>query len=1229
MDGSVIVNTGGTVSPGTTTATGKLTIAGGYTQSAGSTLVIKLGGNVTPGTDYDAIAAGGSASLAGTIQTTAINGFVPSGGDSYHVLTFASSSGDFAVQSGFAFGNVFLVEQASAGGLDLRAVANPIVVTNGNDAHVAGQISLREAIAFANAGSRLGVAPTIDFAAGLSFSTIQLTQGPLELGEGGAGSGAMTIDATGQAITIKGDGASQVLLVDGGVSASLIGLTIANGVGQFGGGILNHGTLTLTADSFNDNVATSAGAGLWSDGALTITGSIFRANRVASGTGDGGAGIAIAAGSASISSSDFFDNSIVAPAVGAANSAGGAIVSLISTTLHFNRFNGNTNSTPTHGNAIAVIAPATLNADDNWWSSNSGPAANDVVGGSAGAFAPQPVNAWLQLAIAANPTAIFPSQSSTVTTGFTTDSAGNSIAPANLAALFGSSVDFGGNTAPGSSLTNGQTNIQATGLASVTYNAGPNGGLDSVSATVDGVTVSAGITIKQAPQITSTLAATFTVGVNNNFNVTTIGFPAPALSEVGDPLPTGVTFRDNHDGTATFSGMPAPTTGVYHFNLTAANGVGTNAFQTLTLTVVAPPIITPISNVTLGIGQAANISISARAGVPTAITLTQSGKLPAGLTFTPGKPGTAAISGKPMAGTGGAYPVTITSGNGVFQSKQSFTVFVQQPPAITTAKAATLVAGQGGTFLVKTTGFPFPTFSLSGATIPAGVSLVDNHNGTATLTAPNALVTPTTYPLTITASNGVGTAAIQTFTLTVVTPPSITINGTPTWTVGQTQATSLNISSTPGVPAGTVTIKETGKLPTGIMLTPGAHGTATLGGKPAAGTGGSYPITLTASTSTASVSQAITLVVNQAPAITTARATTLVAGQNGTFLVKATGFPFAGFSLSGATIPAGVTLVDNHNGTATLTAPNALVTPKNYVMTIGATNGIGVSAAQTFTLTVLTPPSFTISGSPTFSAGQTQGTYLNLSSSPGVPAGTISFKETGKLPMGITLTPGPHGTATLGGKPPRGTGGSYGITLTAAGSAAGTSQALTLLVNEAPAFTTVKAVTFTVGQAGTFLFKTSGYPAAAITLAPSDVLPAGLSLHSNGDGTATLSGIPAAGDATGPLTLHLTAANGIGTAATQMFTLTLVQPPIITSAASKTFSNGVQSTFTITTIGSPTVKLTVTGTPPKGITFTDNKNGTGTLHGVVPLGVHGTYTLVVTASNGVLPPALQLFTIQV
>ena len=91
-------------------------------------------------------------------------------------------------------------------------------------------------------------------------------------------------------------------------------------------------------------------------------------------------------------------------------------------------------------------------------------------------------------------------------------------------------------------------------------------------------------------------------------------------------------------------------------------------------------------------------------------------------------------------------------------------------------------------------------------------------------------------------------------------------------------------------------------------------------------------------------------------------------GSNGTFPVTATGYPIVTLSETGA-LPAGVTFVDNGNATATLSGTPATGTAGSYPLTIGASNGIGTAASQSFTLTVsATPPCG--SGSESLLSGQ-------------------------------------------------------------------------------------------------------------------------------------------------------------------------------------------------------------------------------------------------------------------
>ncbi len=723
------------------------------------------------------------------------------------------------------------------------------------------------------------------------------------------------------------------------------------------------------------------------------------------------------------------------------------------------------------------------------------------------------------------------------------------------------------------------------------------------------------LTVNQSPAITSDDATTFTVGNAGTFSITTSGFPTAALSESGT-LPGGVSFLDNGDGTATLSGTPdAGSGGTYTLSLTATNGVAPDATQTFTLTVDQAPAITSDDATTFAVGSAGTFSITT-SGFP-GTSLSESGALPGSVTFLDNGDGTATLSGTPDAGSGGTYMLSLTATNGVApDATQTFTLTVDQAPAITSDDATTFTVGSAGTFTITTSGFPIATLSESGA-LPGGVTFLDNGNGTATLSGTPTSGTGGTYTLSLTAANGVTPEATQTFTLTVDQAPAITSDNADTFTVGSAGTFSITTTGFPNA-----TLSESGALPGGVTFLDNDNGTATISGTPAAGSGGTYTLSITAANGiTPDAGQTFTLTVDQAPAITSDDDTTFIVGSAGTFTITTGGFPTASLSESDA-LPGGVTFLDNGDGTATLSGMPTSGTGGTYTLSITAANGVMPEATQTFTLTVDQAPAITSDDDTTFTVGSA-GTFSITST--GFP--TAALSESGTLPGGVTFLDNGDGTATLGGTPAAGSGGTYTLSITASnGVTPDAEQTFTLTVDQAPAITSNNGTTFTVGSAGTFSITTTGFPNAA--LSESGTLPGGVSFVDNGGGTATLSGTPAAGSG-GTYTLSITASNGVEPDATQSFTLTVDQAPAITSDNGTTFTVGSAGTFSITATGFLNAALSESGTLPGGVTFLDNENGTATLSGTPAAGSGGTYTLSITASNGVEPDATQTFTLTV
>lgn len=73
------------LTPGDSHATGLTTINGSYTQQAGATLAIELGGT-TVGSQYDRLSVTGPATIAGTLSVSLIDGFMPAFGDDFQIL---------------------------------------------------------------------------------------------------------------------------------------------------------------------------------------------------------------------------------------------------------------------------------------------------------------------------------------------------------------------------------------------------------------------------------------------------------------------------------------------------------------------------------------------------------------------------------------------------------------------------------------------------------------------------------------------------------------------------------------------------------------------------------------------------------------------------------------------------------------------------------------------------------------------------------------------------------------------------------------------------------------------------------------------------------------------------------------------------------------------------------------------------------------------------------------
>jgi hypothetical protein len=239
-------------------------------------------------------------------------------------------------------------------------------------------------------------------------------------------------------------------------------------------------------------------------------------------------------------------------------------------------------------------------------------------------------------------------------------------------------------------------------------------------------------------------------------------------------------------------------------------------------------------------------------------SLTLFGDLPEGITYVDNGNGTGTVSGIPSDNIGGIdncgndsggegdpeggdpcgdYPFTLTATNSEGAYAQALGMSVNIAPTIDSPNTATFYAGSSGSFTVFGTGYPTPIFYTYEEDVleAAGVQLVDNEDGTASIVG-----TPTitdTFTFVISATTGCPPDAVQQFTLIVEDGPSdptITSRNTATWEVigapfAPDPFTVTSIGS-PTPELSVVTSDGQKGLPPGVNFIDNGDSTATFGG---------------------------------------------------------------------------------------------------------------------------------------------------------------------------------------------------------------------------------------------------------------------------------------------------------------------------------------------------------------------------------------------------------------
>jgi Dockerin type I domain len=482
---------------------------------------------------------------------------------------------------------------------------------------------------------------------------------------------------------------------------------------------------------------------------------------------------------------------------------------------------------------------------------------------------------------------------------------------------------------------------------------------------------------------------------------------------------------------------------------------------------------------------------------------------------------------------------------------------------------------------------------------------------------------------------------------------------------GQSAAVTATGAPTPGLSLAGGVI-----LPAGMGFIPGAPGQFVCCQYPTAPPtpipSGTYSFNVTAHSVAGNVTQPISVDVIDdtnpvAIKLVSAPSADATAGMPMTWIYKATGTGNIAFSTF-VNLPGGVTFTDNGNGTATFTGtPTGLNSTDpcgvhgcylfasndgstyhtdfsgshptwDAILLFGLTNNSGPLSPIT------SPPAGQLNVSNTLYFPDGRSTTVNVAATGATTPVTFSA-ACGGLPSWATFTDNGNGTGAFTGTPPRGANDIHAIRIAVntLGLAPDTTPCNITNANigasQDPQILSGSTAVFAVGSRGSFTVVSS---LSNGTFVPTSPLPSGLTLVSNGDGTATISGTPPTGSGrdykfeyslVGTITIPNPLGGGTPIPITYTAPSLIIQ---VTEAATLNvpptiyFMAGAPNIYPLVTPGYPAFEATqiqLASSLPTGLSFVNvspltTAPGSGTLTGTPPVALGGaTVPLVFQVTN--------------